>query len=107
MANLLGVTNPVPGHDSTTANRSLPVSPNDTHIQNIPGPNASGPRRRPHRQAGHCGHRQLKQTAVRFELSKLFAAAERKPGNGNHPFEITDEPAGNRGFFRHGGGDCD
>ncbi|MFR1807807.1 MAG: hypothetical protein ACLSWV_02540, partial [Pygmaiobacter massiliensis] len=42
MANLLGVTNPVPGHDSTTTNRSLPVSPNDTHIQNIPDPTRVG-----------------------------------------------------------------
>lgn len=42
MANLLGVTNPVPGHDSTTTNRSLPVSPNDTRIQNIPDPSRVG-----------------------------------------------------------------
>lgn len=42
MANLLGVTNPVPGHDSTATNRSLPVSPNDLHIQNIPDPSRVG-----------------------------------------------------------------
>ena len=36
MPDLLGVTNPVPGHDSSNVNRSIPVSPNDTRIQNAP-----------------------------------------------------------------------
>lgn len=41
MANLLGVTNPVPGYDGAS-NRSLPVSPNDTQIQNVPDPSRVG-----------------------------------------------------------------
>lgn len=36
MPDLLGVTNPVPGQDNSNINRSLPVSPNDTRIQNAP-----------------------------------------------------------------------
>lgn len=41
MPQILGVTNPVPGYESTN-NRSLPVSPNDTSIQNIPDPTRVG-----------------------------------------------------------------
>lgn len=36
MPDLLGVTNPVPGQDNNNINRNLPVSPNDTRIQNAP-----------------------------------------------------------------------
>ena len=36
MPDLLGVTNPVPGQDSNNINRNLPVSPNNTQIQNAP-----------------------------------------------------------------------
>lgn len=36
MPNLLGVTNPVPGHDNANINRNIPVSPNNTQIQNSP-----------------------------------------------------------------------
>ena len=36
MPDLLGVTNPVPGIDSQNVNRSIPVSPNNTQIQNAP-----------------------------------------------------------------------
>ena len=36
MPDLLGVTNPVPGQDNSNVNRNLPVSPNDTRIQNAP-----------------------------------------------------------------------
>ena len=36
MPDLLGVTNPVPGHDNTSINRNIPVSPNNTQIQNVP-----------------------------------------------------------------------
>ena len=38
MADLLGATNPVPGYDNTAVNRNIPVSPNNTQIQNIPDP---------------------------------------------------------------------
>ena len=36
MPDLLGVTNPVPGHDNTSVNRNIPVSPGNTQIQNVP-----------------------------------------------------------------------
>ena len=36
MPDLLGVTNPVPGHDNTSINRNIPVSPGNTQIQNVP-----------------------------------------------------------------------
>jgi len=38
MANLLGATNPVPGYDNSTVNRNLPVSPENTQIQNVADP---------------------------------------------------------------------
>ena len=38
MADLLGATNPVPGYDNTAVNRNIPVSPNNTQIQNVPDP---------------------------------------------------------------------
>lgn len=39
MPDLLGATNPVPGYDNTVTNRGLPVSPDNTQIQNVPTPN--------------------------------------------------------------------
>ncbi len=36
MPDLLGVTNPVPGHDNANVNRNLPVIPNDPRLQNAP-----------------------------------------------------------------------
>ena len=42
MPDLLGVTNPVPGHDSSNVNRNMPVSPNDPRIQNAPDLNRVG-----------------------------------------------------------------
>ncbi len=38
MPDLLGATNPVPGYDSAATNRNLPVSPNNTQVQNVPDP---------------------------------------------------------------------
>ena len=38
MPDILGATNPVPGYDSASANRNIPVSPNNTQIQNVPDP---------------------------------------------------------------------
>lgn len=40
MPDILGVTNPVPGHEPI--NRNTPISPNDTQIQNIPDPTRVG-----------------------------------------------------------------
>ncbi len=39
MPELLGATNPVPGYDSSVTNRNIPVSPDNTQIQNVPDPN--------------------------------------------------------------------
>ena len=36
MPDLLGVTNPVPGHDNTSINRNIPISPNNSQVQNVP-----------------------------------------------------------------------
>ena len=37
MPDLLGVTNPVPGHDNTNiTNRNIPISPGNSQVQNIP-----------------------------------------------------------------------
>lgn len=38
MPDLLGITNPVPGYDSSSNNRNLPIPPGSTQIQNIPDP---------------------------------------------------------------------
>ena len=38
MPDLLGATNPVPGHDISLSNRNIPVSPDNTQIQNVPDP---------------------------------------------------------------------
>lgn len=38
MPDLLGATNPVPGYDNTIPNRNVPVSPDNTQIQNVPDP---------------------------------------------------------------------
>ena len=51
MPDLLGVTNPVPGHDNSNVNRNIPVSPSDTRIQNAPDPSrVSRPDNRTERQ---------------------------------------------------------
>ena len=53
MPDLLGATNPVPGYDSSTINRSIPVSPDNTQIQNVPDPNrVVGPDGRTEQQDG-------------------------------------------------------
>ena len=36
MPDLLGATNPVPGYDNTNINRNIPISPNNTQVQNVP-----------------------------------------------------------------------
>ena len=38
MPDLLGATNPVPGYDKTSLNRNIPVSPENSQIQNVPDP---------------------------------------------------------------------
>lgn len=36
MPDILGATNPVPGHDRTNVNRNLPIPPSNEHVQNVP-----------------------------------------------------------------------
>ena len=36
MPDIMGVTNPVPGHDKAVINRNIPVSPNNTQLENVP-----------------------------------------------------------------------
>ena len=51
MPDLLGVTNPVPGHNDNNVNRNMPVSPNDPRIQNVADPSrVSRPDNRTERQ---------------------------------------------------------
>ena len=38
MPDLLGVTNPVPGHENANINRNMPVIPNDPRLQNAADP---------------------------------------------------------------------
>ena len=38
MPDILGATNPVPGHDRATVNRNLPLPPEQTRVQNVPDP---------------------------------------------------------------------
>ena len=38
MPDLLGVTNPVPGHEHANINRNMPVIPNDPRLQNAADP---------------------------------------------------------------------
>ena len=53
MPDLLGATNPVPGYDNTIANRNIPVSPDNTQIQNVPDPSrVTGPDGRTEQQDG-------------------------------------------------------
>lgn len=42
MPEILNATNPVPGYDNTVINRNIPVSPDNTQIQNIPDPSRVG-----------------------------------------------------------------
>ena len=51
MPELLGLTNPIPGQENTNVNRNLPITPNDTRIQNAPDPTrVSRPDNRTERQ---------------------------------------------------------
>lgn len=36
LPDLLGATNPVPGHDRTNVNRNMPIPPSNEHVQNVP-----------------------------------------------------------------------
>lgn len=42
MPDILGATNPVPGYDKAVTNRNIPVSPDNTQIQNVPDPSRVG-----------------------------------------------------------------
>ena len=36
MPDIMGVTNPVPGHDKAAINRNIPVSPHSAQLENVP-----------------------------------------------------------------------
>ena len=77
MPDLLGVTNPVPGHNDSNVNRNIPVSPGDTRIQNAPDPSrVSRPDNRTERQdTGDSGGSQ----ALRYDSN--FAAFLQRMAN--------------------------
>ena len=94
MPDLLGVTNPVPGQDSNNINRNLPVSPNDTRIQNAPDLNrvTRSDNRTERQDAGESGSQALRYDSnfasflqrlantpdMRESLTTLFAMYEGK-----------------------------
>ena len=94
MPDLLGVTNPVPGQDSSNVNRNLPVSPNDTRIQNAPDLNrvVRSDNRTEQQTAGEQGSQALRYDSnfaaflqrlantpdLRESLTTLFAMFEGK-----------------------------
>lgn len=59
MADLLGATNPVPGYDNTITNRNIPISPDNSQVQNVPDLNkVTGPDHRTEQQdAGQAGEK--------------------------------------------------
>lgn len=75
MPELLGVTNPVPMHDSAVNNRSLPVSPGSVPIKNIPDPSrVNRPDDRAERQDANA-----KDRAPRFDSN--FQSFVQRLGN--------------------------
>jgi len=62
MPEILRTTNPVPGHDSTVTNRNLPVSPENTQIQNVVDPNrvTRSDNRTEQQDAGQSGAGQIR-----------------------------------------------
>ena len=94
MPDLLGVTNPVPGQDNNNINRNLPVSPNDTRIQNAPDLNrvTRSDNRTERQDAGETGSQALRYDSnfasflqrlantpdLRESLTTLFAMYEGK-----------------------------
>ena len=93
MPDILGATNPVPGYDKAISNRNIPVSPENTQIQNIPDPSRVGRTDGRTEQQdstlqgdGHVRYdsnfqtflQRLRQTPGMGEsLSKIFAGGER------------------------------
>lgn len=93
MPDLLGAANPVPGYDKAATNRSIPTSPNNTQIQNIPDPSrVSRPDGRSERQGndlqgdGNVRYDSSFQTflqrlqnasSMSESLSRIFAGGER------------------------------
>lgn len=72
MANLMGITNPVPGYDGPNNNRTLPTTPrpNDTTIQNIPDPTRVG---RPDARTDQNGAgNALESEALRYDSNLQF-----------------------------------
>lgn len=64
MPDILGATNPVPGHDRSTVNRNVPLQPDSTRVQNAPDPSrvVRGDRRDEQQNAG-----QQAGTKIRYD----------------------------------------
>lgn len=93
MPDILGATNPVPGYDKAVTNRNIPISPENTQIQNIPDPSrvgrTDGKTERQDSTLQGDGHvrydsnfqtflQRLRQTPGMAEsLSEIFAGGER------------------------------
>ena len=98
MPDILGATNPVPGYDKAAVNRNLPVSPENTQIQNIPDPT----------RVGRTDGRTERQDStlqgdgrVRYDSNfHIFTAAARDAGNGRKPFKDF-RVGSDRGQFRN------
>lgn len=88
MPDLLGVTNPVPSHDNSNVNRNMPVSPNDTRIQNAPDLNrVSRPDNRSERQ--DTGNATDGKQTVRYD-SNFRAFLQRLSTSPNLPQSLSN-----------------
>ena len=79
MADLLGATNPVPGYDNTITNRNIPVSPDNTQIQNVPDPSrVTGADNRTEQQdSGQAGAGQIRYDS---NFQTFLQQLRRSPG---------------------------
>ena len=79
MPDLLGATNPVPGYDNTITNRNIPVSPDNTQIQNVPDPSrVTGADNRTEQQdSGQAGAGQIRYDS---NFQTFLQQLRRSPG---------------------------
>ena len=79
MADLLGATNPVPGYDNTITNRNIPVSPDNTQVQNVPDPSrVTGADNRTEQQdSGQAGAGQIRYDS---NFQTFLQQLRRSPG---------------------------
>ena len=108
VANLVGVTNPVPNYDASNNNRTLPAAPkpSDTRIQNIPDPSRVG---RPDARTDQQGANDaLNSGVLRYDSNlQLFPAAD--AGYAGVGAELSKLVTLMQGLVNHArlGGRCD